>query len=261
MAGVDPSSQDVSSTPDLLQAFGALQSLLLRTQSVDTFLVELARLAATGVHPSASCGITARRDGQPITVASSDERAELVDEVQYGVDSGPCLEALRSGMVMDVPDLRAETRWPEYRAHACQHGIRSSLSFPLAVDGSTVGALNLYGFVPHAFAAPVRQQAETFAVQAAAGLTLVLRNVAQAQESEQLEQALASRTIIDQALGILMAQQRCSADEAFALLRAHSQNNNQKLREVAAELITRVTGQAPVPGRSFVRQLSTRSSS
>jgi GAF domain-containing protein len=135
------------------------------------------------------------------------------------------------------------------------------LSFPLAVDGSTVGALNLYGFVPHAFAAPVRQQAETFAVQAAAGLTLVLRNVAQAQESEQLEQALASRTIIDQALGILMAQQRCSADEAFALLRAHSQNNNQKLREVAAELITRVTGQAPVPGRSFVRQLSTRSSS
>jgi AmiR/NasT family two-component response regulator len=59
--------------------------------------------------------------------------------------------------------------------------------------------------------------------------------------------------VIDQALGILMAQQRCSADEAFALLRTHSQNNNRKLRDVAADLITRVTGQPPVLGRGFER--------
>jgi GAF domain-containing protein len=256
VVGADRSSQDGRSAPDLVEAFGALQSLLLRTQSVTDFLVELARLAAGVVEPPASCGITVRRDGQPLTMASSDERAEQVDEVQYGAGSGPCLDTLDSGAVIDVPDLRAETRWPEYRVRALEQGVRSSLSLPLAVDGSTVGAMNLYGFASRAFTPAVRQQAETFAAQAAAGLTLVLRNALHAEESEQLEQALVFRTIIDQALGILMAQQRCPADEAFALLRAQSQNNNRKLRDVAADLITRITGQPPVPGASFVRQSS-----
>ena len=252
----DRYSLDGKSAPDLVEAFGALQSLLLRTQSVTDFLVELARLAAGVVEPRASCGITVRRDGQPLTVASSDALAEQVDEVQYGADSGPCLQTLSTGAVVDVPDLRAESRWPKYRAHALKQGIGSSLSLPLSVDGSTVGAMNLYGFAPRTFTLGVRQHAETFAAQAAAGLTLVLRNVLQAEESEQLEQALASRTIIDQALGIIMAQQQCTADEAFALLRAQSQNNNRKLRDVAADLITRVTGQPPVPGASFARQSS-----
>jgi GAF domain-containing protein len=254
MAGVERPSLDGKSDRDLVEAFGALQSLLLRTHSVNNFLVELAPLAAGVVQPPASCGITVRRDGEPLTVASSDERAEQVDEAQYGADSGPCLESLRSGAIMDVPDLRAETRWPEYCTHALQHGVRSSLSFPLAVDGSTVGAMNLYGFVTHGFTASVRRQAETFAAQAAAGLTLVLRNATQAEESEQLEQALASRTVIDQALGILMAQRHCAADEAFALLRAQSQNNNRKLRDVAADLITQVTNRQPVAGASFARR-------
>jgi AmiR/NasT family two-component response regulator len=82
---------------------------------------------------------------------------------------------------------------------------------------------------------------------------LVLRAAGQADQRAQLEQALTSRTEIDQALGILMGQQRCTADEAFALLRQHSQNNNRKLRDVAADLITRVTGHAPVSGPRFSR--------
>ena len=239
------------STPDLVQALSALQSLLLNAQGVEAFLTEMAKLAAAVVLPPAACGVTIRRDGRPLTVASSDERAEQVDEVQYGADQGPCLETLETGAVIDVADLAADARWEAYRPHALEHGVRSSLSFPLTVDGATVGALNLYGFVPEAFDAGARQHAETFAAQAAAALTMVLRNAAQAENSAQLEQALTSRTVIDQALGILMAQQRCTADQAFALLRAHSQNNNRKLREVAADLITRISGQTPVPGRGF----------
>jgi ANTAR domain len=80
------------------------------------------------------------------------------------------------------------------------------------------------------------------------------RYAAQAEDTAQLEQALSSRTVIDQALGILMAQQRCTSDDAFALLRAHPQNNNRKLHDVAADLITRVSGQPPGPGHNFHRQ-------
>jgi AmiR/NasT family two-component response regulator len=106
---------------------------------------------------------------------------------------------------------------------------------------------------PRVFDATARQRAATFATQAATALVLVLRQADQAEQSVQMERALASRTEIDQAIGILMGQQRCTADQAFALLRQHSQNNNRKLREVAADLIVRVTGQAPVDGRRFDR--------
>ena len=254
MTGLAGSTQTSHAPVDLVEAFGMLQSLLLTVQSVDDFLTELAKLSADVVRPPGSCGITVRRDGRPLTVASSDERAERLDEVQYAGGHGPCLETLETGAVIDVPDLAADARWEDYRPHALKQGVRSSVSIPLTVDGGTVGALNLYGFSPHAFDASARQQTEIFASQAAAALTLVLRNAALAENSQQLERALTSRTVIDQALGILMAQQRCTADEAFALLRAHSQNNNRKLRDLAAELVTRVSGQAPVPGRGFDNQ-------
>jgi GAF domain-containing protein len=241
--------------PNLVTAFAALQSLLLASPDLEAFLSGVARLAADVV-PSASCGITVRRDGRPLTVASSDECAEQVDEVQYGVGEGPCLQAMDTGTVVDVPDLVAEHRWQHYRRHALQHGVRCSVSFPLTVDGTTVGALNLYGRTPHGFDAGARHRAETFAVQAAAAVTLVIRTLGLVEDGADLERALISRTIIDQAIGILMAQRRCTADQAFAVLRAHSQNSNRKLRAVAIDLITETSGEPPGPGHGFHRARS-----
>ena len=205
---------------------------------------ELATLAADVIVPPASCGITARTNGHPITVATSDLRASQVDEVQYGANEGPCLQALNTGAVIDVPDLREETRWPRYRPHALQHGVRSSLSIPITVGASTVGALNLYGFTERVFAAVARAHVETFAAQAATALALLMRNIEQEERSSQLERALTSRTTIDQAIGLVMGQQECTAEEAFQLLRAHSQNNNIKLRDVAAGIVERNAGRA-----------------
>jgi len=238
---------------DLVRVFSAVQSVMLSAQGVEGFLAELTKVASGVVSPAASCGVTIRREGQPTTVASSDQRAERIDEAQYSSGHGPCLETLDTGAVRDVPDLATETRWPEYRNRAMELGVRSSLSIPLTSGQHILGGLNLYGSRPGNFGGIVRQHAEIFAVQAATALLLVLRTADHSQRSVQLEQALSSRTAIDQAIGILMAQQECTAEEAFALLRAHSQNNNRKLRDVAAELITRVSGRAPVPGRRFDR--------
>jgi len=248
----EPSSGELPQV-DLVRTFSALQSVMLSAQGVEGFLAELTKVAAGVADPVASCGVTIRRDGQPTTVASSDERAERIDQAQYDSGRGPCLETLDTGAVRDVPDLAGETRWPEYRERALELGVHSSLSIPLTSGERHLGGLNLYGSRPGNFAGVVRQHAEIFAVQAATALLLVLRSADQAEQSVQLEQALSSRTVIDQAIGILMAQQQCTAEEAFALLRAHSQNNNRKLRDVAADLITRVSGGAPAPGRRFDR--------
>jgi len=135
-------------------AYGQLLGLLVESPSIDALLDKVVDLAADVVIPAAGCGITVRRDGQPFSAAVSNDLAAQVDELQYWADEGPCLEALRSGTVVQVDDLSQDDRWDRYRLHAFAHGVISSLSLPLLVDGESLGALNLYSATPAAFAGP-----------------------------------------------------------------------------------------------------------
>jgi len=228
--------------------------VVLSASGFESFLQQLSELATGAADQPISCGITSRRDGQPLTVASSDVRAGGFDESQYVADQGPCLHSLATGEIVLIADIDQETRWPAYLGRARSTGLRCSLSLPLKVDHTTVGAMNLYGFAgPGMFTGTVRQRCELFAAQASGALQLTLGRAADQQLLDQLDQALASRTVIDQAIGILMGQQRCTAHQGFALLRMRSQSAQLKLRDVAADLITRVSGQPPQPGRPFDR--------
>jgi GAF domain-containing protein len=235
----------------LASAYGQLLGLLVEAPDVDALLDKMVRLAADVVAPAAACGVTVCRDGQPFTAASSDDLAAQVDEIQYGTDEGPCLLALRTGAVVRVDDLSREERWDNYRPHAVAHGVVSSLSLPLTVEGETLGALNLYSVTPAAFAGPHADRAAAFAEQSAAALTVKLRQVRQARVLHQLADAMVSSSVIDQAIGILMGQQRCTAGTAFDLLRQASQHRNRKLRDIAAEIITNVSGEPPQPRSPF----------
>jgi len=235
----------------LASAAGQLLGLLVESPDLDAFLDKIVHLAAEVIIPAAGCGITVRRDGRPFSAAVSNDLAAQVDELQYGADEGPCLEALRAGTVIQVDDLGQEDRWDGYRPHAIAHGVTSSLSLPLIVDGERLGALNLYSTIPAAFTGPPRQQAETFAAQCTAALTLSLRQVRQAQLQQQLAEAMVTSSVIDQAVGVLMGQQRCTAAAAFDLLRQASQNRNRKLRDIAADIVTRVSGERPQPRPGF----------
>jgi GAF domain-containing protein len=148
--------------------------------------------------------------------------------------------------------MATERRWPAYLARAQQQGLQRSLSLPLTVQGSTLGAMNIYGFAGSAaLDGHTRQQLEVFAGQASGALLLATTKADDTSLRTQLEQALSSRTVIDQALGIVMAEQRCDADQAFDLLRMRSQSSQRKLRDVAADLITHVTGQPPRDSKPF----------
>jgi GAF domain-containing protein len=241
----------IASDKRLAPAFGRLLTLMVDTPQLDDFLDEVVRLAADVVTPAAAGSITVNRDGAPVTVGVSDPLAAQVDEIQYGADEGPCLDALRHGYVIQVDDLSLEKRWDTYRPHAIAHGVVSSVSVPLTVGSRTLGALNLYAHEPAAFAGSPRRYAEAFAAQCAAALTIALRQADQADLQLQLTKAMASRSVIDQALGILMGQQRCTADEAFDILRGASQRRNRKLRDVAAGIVKAVTGQPPRTGSGF----------
>jgi GAF domain-containing protein len=98
------------------------------------FLAEIVGLAAGVVTPAATCGLTVRRNRQPLTVASSDARAAQIDEFQYEIGEGPCLDALDTDQTILVDDFD-DDRWPRFRTHALPHGVASSLSIPLVVEG------------------------------------------------------------------------------------------------------------------------------
>lgn len=179
-------------------------------------------------------------------MASSDAFGEALDEAQYGAGEGPCLQALHTGREVDAPDLAEETRWVSYPAHNVAQGARATLSLPLTTASGTVGALNLHSRVAHAFQSPqVRQRARELAAQASTLLEVVLRQARQAELNGQLREALSTRAVIDRAVGVLMSQQRGTASEAFALLRAASQRSNRKLRDIASDIVSEVSGRPP----------------
>lgn len=233
------------------RSLNSVQALLLSFADVDAFLQDLAILAAEMV-PGGSVGITTRYNGTDLTVASSDGRAELLDETQYRNGGGPCLDAFLTGRVVLSSDTASETRWPSYTAAARDYGLQASLSLPMVADGSTLAAMNVYSFdTATVFGPDELSQYQAFAAQAAISLRLATRHEKDGVLLSQLEAALNSRTVIDQALGILMMQQRCTSVEAFDLLRRQSQNSHRKLREVATDLVTQTSGEPPAPGKPF----------
>jgi GAF domain-containing protein len=227
--------------------FTELQRALLGIQSIEQFLREVAVLATRLVPEGLSCGMTMRRGGPPVTVACSDELATQVDEVQYQLGDGPCLHAMRQGCLVHIKDTAKGASWPRFAAKAAARGIGSCLALPLVADGKPVGALNLYARAAGAFGAGETRRAERLAENASGALSLALRLTSYAALADQLRSSLASRTVIDQALGVIMAQERCTQARAFDLLRCASQNRNVKLRDIAAAIVTSVSGEPPQP--------------
>jgi GAF domain-containing protein len=238
---------------ELAAAYAELQNLILDGPDVTDFLQQLTGLASAIV-PGSHCGITLRRDGQIATVVSSDHIAMRMDEVQYIRGRGPCLAAIHDGTRIEVTDMETETRWGDYATHAIANGIHSVVSLPLTLNGETRGALNLFATTPHAFTDHDITRAEAFTTQAATALTILLRHVSHTVLDEELREALATRAVIDQALGILMVTRKISAHEAFEILRHASQTTNRKVSLIAADLIENMTGHPPEPPRPLTQR-------
>jgi GAF domain-containing protein len=212
--------------------------MLDQFEDVASFLDSLVRWAVVQTPGAEACGLTVERAGRGMTVTYSGELAARGDERQYELDDGPCLESLRTGQVVAVADMAEERRWGRYPERALEAGVHASLSLPLAVGDRGRGALNLYASHPHAFTDSDALAGQTWAGQAAGALSVAWRMAEREKAVDHLTQGLATRQVIGQAVGLLMVQRRCTADEAFELLKSASQRSNEKLRNVAQRMIT-----------------------
>lgn len=200
--------------------------------------------AARSVVPGADLvSLTLRTPGGYETPAHTDPLALRLDELQYRLDSGPCVEATRKpglGLTFDA-DLGTSARFGPFGPAAAQLGVHSVLAVGLFPDGDgpRMGALNFYSSVRAGLDELDRDVALVLAAHASTALAATLASSAAELETVQLQQALQSRDVIGQAKGILMERRGISADEAFAVLRTASQSLNLKLTQVARTLVER----------------------
>lgn len=220
------------------ETFAEVARLLVAEHTVADTLARIGRLAVETVDGCDHAGVSLIERRKVITVGASDEVPAMVDAIQYEVDEGPCLDAIRRHEVFIVESLSVETRWPRFSARAAREtGVESMLALRLFVEADTMGALNLYSRKPDAFTADAQAMATVLAAHAAVALNA-------AQRESEFHEALGSRDMIGQAKGMLMAREGISADEAFDALRRASQRLNMKLRDVA-ERVARGTEKSP----------------
>jgi hypothetical protein len=166
-----------------------------------------------------------------------------VDEIQYSLSQGPCLTAAEEEREVHVPDLLKENRWgPDYANAVASHGLRSVLSLPFNLQGEAKAALNLYSDVPHKFDEKAAAKARGYTREISQALRLAVRFSLHTDSAANLRATLESRTIIDIAVGIVMAQNRCSQQAAVQILTEASSNSNTKLRDIARSLVDSVGG-------------------
>jgi GAF domain-containing protein len=173
-------------------------------------------------------------------IASTSEEAELVEIFQLAAGNGPCLDCFRTGTAVTVGDIKAESgHWPQFSAEALKLGFRSVHATPLRLRGQTIGTMNLFSHHIGALAQPDIAVAQALADVATIGI-LQERSIRSAQlVSEQLQHALDSRILLEQAKGVLSATAGISTSAAFNAMRTYARSRNLPLRQVADDVIER----------------------
>jgi GAF domain-containing protein len=222
----------------------ALRRFLVGDDDLNTMLTRITIIATETVPGCDLASITMMRQGKPRTPVFTDKVALELDETQYRLGDGPCLAAIRHRGVEHVETM-SDTRWPTFSAAAVKAGVFECLSVPLSDDQAVLGGLNLYSNTADTFDDRAREIACLFADQLGVAAANAMAFVEAYALSQQLQQAMESRAVIEQAKGILMAAQGCDADEAFQILVRASQHQNRKLRAIASEIVARRTKRSP----------------
>jgi transcriptional regulator with GAF, ATPase, and Fis domain len=246
-----PSAEDTGTAEghdELASQLSELARSLQASADTDQVLDEVVAAAVAlipGVEQASISVVTARQHVS--SPASTGDLPREVDALQVKHHQGPCLDAVYEQQTVRVADMAHEERWPDFARHANDIGARSMLAFQLYVEGDNLGALNLYSSQPQAFDDESEHVGLLFASHAAIAY-------ADSQKLNHLQQKAASRDLIGQAKGILMERHKLTADEAFRVLVRVSIHRNEKLRDVAEQLVT--TGQIPTAQPTQKRPLT-----
>ena len=227
---------------DLQAGLAGLASLVTGSLGLDELLAQVAVFATKAIPGADGAGVTLLQveaaEHRVEALAASDRFVTEIDEIQYvTVKEGPCITAALERRTVRSGSLGGETMWPRFGPRVGRLGVHSALSLPLLLPDQVIGAINVYAHGKDVFDEHAAQLGELFAAPAAVAVHNA-QVLAQAQTlAAQLQKALSTRPVIDQAIGLIRGRTGASAEEAFARLKEISQSEHTKLVEVAQRIV------------------------
>jgi GAF domain-containing protein len=185
-------------------------------------------------------GVTLVHDGKQRFVTAAVEAIANLERAQEHWQKGPCIDAVASASPVAVPDIAAGDagkRWPDYTVAAKTAGIQAVAGIPMLAEGKPIGAVNLYDSQPRNWSAEDLRVAAIFASIATAYLAHASATRQQQRTAEQLQEALNTRLIIEQAKGVLATKRETTVDDAFETLRKYARNHNARIHDVAHAVV------------------------
>jgi GAF domain-containing protein len=216
---------------EIAEAMTQVAASLQAPMELEETLAVITRVAAETIPGivEASISITTK-EGRIETLAPTGPRVTRADHLQYELGEGPCLHAALEEPVVAVNDLANDPRWPDFGPKAAALGFGSQVAFQFRASPHVRGALNLYAQEPNSIDQDSIHLGSMFAGQIAVAMGW-------ARQDQTLTEALATRNIIGQAVGIVMERYKLDSDRAFAFLTRLSQTSNTKLNAIAAALV------------------------
>ncbi len=227
---------------DLHAGLSGLAGMVAGARGVIDVLGEVAEFAARAIPGVDGAGVALidPHTGTACiqTCATTAEFVREIDAIQYeDLNEGPCITCMQSGRPVVSGSLRMDSRWPHFGGRVARMNVHSALSLALIVGDQVIGAINSYANTRDAFGEHAVQLGSQFAGPAAVSVFNTQLLARARDQAEQLQRALTSRALIDQAIGIIRSRSGGSAEEAFDRLVHISQTENLKLHFVAERLV------------------------
>jgi GAF domain-containing protein len=234
---------------DLRESIVALSRLASDRLPLESLLTQVATYAVQAIPGADGAGLTLLEHDRADTIVATAPFVTEIDDIQYGMNQGPCISAAREGQTVLSGSLGADPRWPRFGGRVARLGVHSALSLPLITPDGVVGAMNVYAHGKSAFDDRAAELGQIFAAPAAIAVQNAHVLAQTRRLANQLQSALEVRGVIDRAVGILMSRSGSTEHEALERLRSLSQHEHRKLAEVARQIVDEAVARARARNR------------
>jgi len=234
---------------DLRESLAGLSRLASNRLPLEDLLTQVATYAVQAIPGADGAGLTLLEQDRADTIVATAPFVTEVDNIQYGMNQGPCISAARDGQTIVSGSLGGDSRWPRFGGRVARLGVHSVVSLPLITADGVVGAMNVYAHGKNVFDDRAAELGQVFAVPAAIAVQNAHVLAQTRRLANRLQSALELRGVVDRAIGILMSRSGGTEHQALERLRALSQREHRKLTEVAREIVDEAVARAQARNR------------
>src|SRR5215211_2226662 len=246
---LESADQRSAEEEDLRDSLAGLSRLASDRLPLEDLLTQVATLAVQAIPGADGAGLTLLEQDRADTTVATAPFVTEIDDIQYGMQQGPCISAAREGRTVMSGSLGGDSRWPRFGGQVARLGVHSVVSLPLIAPDGVVGAMNVYAHDKNVFDDRAAELGQIFAAPAAIAVHNAHVLAQTRRLADKLQSALEIRGVIDRAVGIMMSRSGSTEHEALERLRSLSQHEHRKLMEIARRIVDEAVARARARNR------------